>query len=86
LSALAREHSAAMARAQRLSHDDFERRFRRSGYAMCVENVGWNYGTPAAQMKAWRASPGHDRNLLDARVTHGGVGVAGDYITLIACR
>jgi uncharacterized protein YkwD len=36
-------------------------------------------------MSAWRASPGHDRNLLDRRVSHAGVGVSGDYITLIAC-
>jgi uncharacterized protein YkwD len=86
LAALAREHSAAMARAHRLSHDDFQARFRRSGYAMCVENVGWNYPTPSAQLDAWRASPGHDHNLRDARVTRAGVGVAGDYVTLIACR
>ena len=86
LARLAREHSAAMMRAQRLGHEDFEARFRRSGYSMCVENVGWNYPTPSDQLGAWRASAGHDRNLLDARVTHAGVGVAGNYITLIACR
>ena len=86
LDALAREHSAAMMRAGRLGHDDFPSRVRRSGYAMCVENVGWNYATPAGQMKAWRASPGHDRNLVERRVTHAGIGVAGDYVTFIACR
>jgi len=86
LSELAREHSAAMMRAKRLGHDDFKDRFRRSGYSMCVENVGWNYLTPKDQFNAWRASPGHDRNLLDARVTHAGIGVTGDYVTLIACR
>jgi len=86
LSGLAREHSAAMTRANKLSHDDFQARFRRSGYAMCVENVGWNYPTPADQLTAWQRSPGHDRNLLDARVAHAGVGVAGDYVTFIACR
>jgi uncharacterized protein YkwD len=86
LAALAREHSEAMMRAHALGHDDFQARVRRSGYAMCVENVGWNYPTPADQMKGWRASPGHDRNLRDSRVTHVGVGVAGDYVTLIACR
>jgi uncharacterized protein YkwD len=86
LGELAREHSAAMKRANRMSHDGFQARFRRTGYAMCVENVGWNYPTPAEQMKAWRASPGHDRNLRDARVTHAGVGVAGAYVTFLACR
>jgi len=86
LAALAREHSAAMAKAGRLSHDDFQSRFRRSGYAMCVENVGWNYSTPQAQLLAWRQSPGHDRNLLDARVAHMGIGTAADYVTFIGCR
>ena len=86
LSTIAREHSAAMARAHKLSHDDFQSRFRRSAYSMCVENVGWNYATAPQQLEAWQQSPGHDRNLLDARVTHAGVGVAGDYVTLIACR
>ena len=85
LSQLAHEHSQAMARARRLSHDDFPSRVRRSGYAMCVENVGWNYPTASDQFDAWRASPGHDRNMLDARVGHAGVAVAGDYITFIAC-
>ena len=56
------------------------------GYAMCVENVGWNYATPSDQLDAWRASPGHNRNLLDVRVTHAGIAVAGEYVTLIACR
>jgi uncharacterized protein YkwD len=86
LSELAREHSAAMVRAKRMSHEDFKTRFRRSGYGMCVENVGWNYPTAAEQLKAWQDSPGHDRNMLDARVTHVGIGVAGDYVTFIACR
>lgn len=86
LAALAREHSAAMAKAGRLSHDDFQSRFGRSGYAMCVENIGWNYPTPQAQLLAWRQSPGHDSNLLDTRVEHMGIGAAADYVTFIGCR
>ena len=86
LAALAREHSAAMAKAGHLSHDDFQSRFRRSGYAMCVENIGWNYPTPQAELLAWQRSPGHDRNLLDARVGHMGIGTASDYVTFIGCR
>lgn len=86
LAALAREHSAAMAKAGRLNHDDFQSRFRRSGYAMCVENVGWNYPTPQAALVAWQRSPGHDRNLLDARVKHMGIGAASGYVTFIGCR
>lgn len=86
LADLAREHSVDMAKAGNMSHDGFQARFARSGYAMCVENVGWNYPTPEAMIAAWKASPGHDRNLLDARVGHMGIGIASNYVTFIACR
>ena len=86
LSALAHEHSIVMAKTGRLSHDDFPSRVRRSGYRMCVENVGWNYRVPDAQLDSWRRSPGHDRNLLDARVTRMGIGVASGYVTFVACQ
>ena len=82
---LAREHSAAMAKKGQLSHDEFPSRVRRSGFAMCVENIGWNYRSPEAQFDGWRASPGHDRNMLDRRVDQMGIGIADDYVTLIAC-
>jgi uncharacterized protein YkwD len=85
LVSLAAEHSAAMAKAGRMDHDDFPSRTRRSGLALCIENVGWNYPTPDAQFDAWRASPGHDRNLLDRRVERVGVAAAAGYVTLIAC-
>ena len=82
---LALEHSAAMARAGQLSHDDFPSRVRRSGFAVCVENVGWNYRSPEGQFDGWRASPGHNRNMLDPRVERMGIGTAADYVTMIAC-
>ena len=85
LAALAGEHSTAMARADALSHDDFPSRARRSRGNLCVENVGWNYRTPQAQFDAWRASPGHDRNMLDGRVDRIGIGNAGAYVTMLAC-
>jgi uncharacterized protein YkwD len=85
LARLALEHSAAMARAERLSHDGFQMRGRRSGYPMCVENVGWNYRSPAAQLDGWRASPGHDRNMLDPRVKRIGIGESEGYVTMLAC-
>jgi uncharacterized protein YkwD len=82
---LAREHSAAMSKAGRLSHDDFPSRVQRSGFAMCVENVGWNYRSAEDQFNGWRASPGHDHNMLDRRVERIGVGVVASYVTMIAC-
>jgi uncharacterized protein YkwD len=74
-----------MARDRQLHHDGFPSRVKRSGRPMCVENVGWNYPTPQAQLDAWRASPGHDRNLLDRRVDRVGIGAADGYVTLIGC-
>lgn len=82
---LAGEHSAAMAKEGQLNHDEFPSRVRRSGLAMCVENVGWNYRSPEGQFDAWRASPGHDRNMLDPRVERMGIGIVADYVTMIAC-
>jgi hypothetical protein len=37
------------------------------------------------QFDAWRASPGHDRNMRDPRVERVGIGTAADYVTMIAC-
>jgi uncharacterized protein YkwD len=85
LAELAREHSGAMAREKRMSHDAFPSRVQRSGYGMCVENVGWNYASPDGFFDAWRASPGHDHNLLDPRVDRVGIGASAGYATLIAC-
>jgi uncharacterized protein YkwD len=82
---LAREHSAAMAKAGQLNHDDFPSRVQRSGFAMCVENIGWNYRSPEDQFDGWRASPGHNRNMLDPRVDRMGIGTVADYVTMIAC-
>jgi uncharacterized protein YkwD len=82
---LAREHSAAMAKAGQMNHNGFPSRVRRSGLAMCVENVGWNNRSPDEQFDRWRASPGHNRNMLDPRVTRMGVGTVADYVTMIAC-
>jgi len=85
IAGLAREHSAAMAKAGQLNHDGFPSRVRRSGLAMCVENIGWNYRSPEGQFDSWRASPGHNRNMLDRRVDRVGIGIVADYVTLIAC-
>lgn len=85
LSVLAREHSAAMAKANRLNHDGMPSRVQKSGWAMCVENVGWNYPTAQAQFNGWRESKGHDSNLLDPRVEKMGIGVVSGYVTQIAC-
>ena len=86
LDRLATEHSTAMAKSRHMSHDGFDARYRASGFKRCIENVGWNSPTPAAQLAAWQASPPHDRNLLDAKVAVMGLGERQRYVTLIACQ
>jgi len=86
LNAVAGEHSDAMAVDRRLSHDGFRDRFSRTRSRMCVENVGWNYRRPAAQLEGWRMSPGHDRNLLEPKVSRMGIAIAAAYVTFFACR
>jgi uncharacterized protein YkwD len=86
LNVLAYEHSKHMAQAGKLSHEGFRERGMRSNSPVCVENVGWNYTSPEAQLKAWIESPGHNKNMLDPKVTKAGIGVANAYVTFIACR
>ena len=85
LDMLADNHRRNMAQANRLSHERFRERQARAASPICVENVGWNYGTPDAQLKGWIDSPSHNGNLLDGRITQAGVGEASGYVTFIAC-
>ncbi len=85
LDVLAREHSLQMARAGQMSHEGYRERGMRSGSAVCVENVGWNYASPEAQLRAWIESPGHNKNLLDPKITQAGIGEANAYVTFIGC-
>jgi uncharacterized protein YkwD len=84
LSALAREHAAQMARDGRLSHDGFQERFAKARAPHCVENVAAS-GSPQATFDAWRDSPTHAHNLLDAQVSRMGIGVDGRYVAFFAC-
>ncbi|MCD4689806.1 MAG: hypothetical protein K8R55_10835 [Desulfuromonadaceae bacterium] len=82
---LAQEHSTNMQASGVMSHDGFTERYNRSGYGICVENVGWNYPTPEAMFDGWRNSSGHNTNMLDARIDWAGVSREGAYITFFAC-
>jgi uncharacterized protein YkwD len=85
LATIATEHSSRMANERRLSHDGFRGRFDRTSARICVENVGWNFPFPEAQLEGWRASPGHHRNLLEPKVARMGLSMAGRYVTFFAC-
>ncbi len=85
LTRLALDHSVAMAKSRQMNHDGFESRARQAESRRCVENVGWNNRSPDAQLDGWRASPGHDQNMLDARVERIGIGESAGYVTMLAC-
>ncbi len=86
MTAIAQVQSQAMAGRQRLSHDGFELRFRQAGGQVCVENLASGYRRAETLLAGWQASPGHDRNLLDARVSHAGIGRTNGFVALLACR
>lgn len=85
LSALASEHSAKMAEYRRLSHDGFRDRLDRTSARLCVENVGMNFQDPETELDGWRASPGHNRNLLEPKVTRMGIAMSRTFVTFFAC-
>ena len=83
---LAREHSQTMLEQQSMSHDGFDERFRRAADASsCVENVAWNHKTPQSLLDGWRKSPGHNRNMLDRKISRAGINKTGAYVTFFAC-
>jgi uncharacterized protein YkwD len=48
--------------------------------------VGWNHETPQSLFDGWRKSPGHNRNMLERRVSRVGISKAGPYVTFFACQ
>ena len=82
---LAQEHSENMQTSGVMSHDGFTERYNRSGYRVCMENVGWNYPSPEAMFDGWRNSAGHNANMLDSRIDWAGGSRVGAYITFLAC-
>ena len=85
LTLIARANSQRMADKQQLGHEDFAQRHLQSGRRVCVENLAAGYRQLEPLLAGWQASPGHDRNLRDARVSHAGIGEVQGYVTLMAC-
>lgn len=84
LMAAARDHSQDMADHQRCQHEgsdgaDVEDRMHRSGYAPAAyaENLACGTSTAAGAVGEWLKSKPHRANLMDARFTDAGIGVAG---------
>jgi uncharacterized protein YkwD len=85
LNRLAKNHSQYMNKENVLSHDNFQKRFGICKRSHCVENVGWNYKTPEAQIKAWKKSKEHNKNLLNKNIKYAGISRVGSYVTFFAC-
>jgi uncharacterized protein YkwD len=86
LKILAKSQSQYMHKKNALNHDHFDERFSKSGRSLCVENVGWNYQTPEAQVQAWKKSGGHNKNLLNKKIKYAGIAKSGLYVTFFACE
>lgn len=84
LATAAREHSANMARQQKMDHvlDDKgpTERVRDAGYDGFGwgENIAFGQQTPAQAIEVWMNSPGHRANILGEQYTHIGVGIVRD--------
>jgi uncharacterized protein YkwD len=84
LGAAADYHSRDMAKKNYFKHtlkngDTAEQNIRRFGYTNYVavgENIAAGYETANDAMKAWKSSPGHDRNMRSGRFTEIGIGRA----------
>lgn len=85
LAAIARGHSHAMASRRRLSHEGFTQRAARTGSSVCVENLLQGAVTPTQAVAAWLQSEQHRANLLDRDAAWAGIGVAGSFVTVLAC-
>lgn len=85
LYALAKSHSRYMTQKNVLSHDHFQARFNQCRRSHCVENTGWNFATPEAQMAAWKSSVGHNANLLSTKIINAGIAKVGSFVTFFAC-
>lgn len=84
LGAAADFHSRDMAKKNYFKHtlkngDSAEQNIRRFGYtsySAVGENIAAGYETANDVMKAWKASPGHDRNMRSSSFTEIGIGRA----------
>lgn len=85
LAAVARAHSQAMLQRGRFSHDGFPHRAESTGSALCVENLLQGTVTPARAIRLWTASGEHRDNLLEPGARFAGIGIAGRFVTLLAC-
>lgn len=78
------EHNKYMIANNILDHNDFASRSENIVKTLAAknvaENVGYNYKTSEAVLKAWLGSPGHKKNI-EGNYTHFGISVTVDPAT-----
>jgi uncharacterized protein YkwD len=93
LSMAAQKHSQDMSVNQKLNHTTqpgainytpgttFDVRIKQEGYAFKTagENIAQGYNSPESVLKAWLASEGHCRNIMNSGFTEIGLGKVGSY-------
>ncbi len=85
LTSAAKGHSRDLAQWDRISHYGSDGsnpwdRVKRSGYdaRLAAENVGTGQASIEEVIKGWKASPGHNKNLLMADAEHMGIALVQD--------
>jgi uncharacterized protein YkwD len=85
LTEAARAHSRDLAKWDRISHFGSDGsnpwdRVKRAGYSarLAAENVGTGQVTVEEVVKGWKASPGHNKNLLLPEAEHMGIALVQD--------
>jgi uncharacterized protein YkwD len=95
LTLAAQKHSEDMTLTGKLEHTTqagakhyapgttFDARMKQEAYTFKTagENIAYNYATPELVMKAWLASPGHCKNIMNSAFTEIGLGKASVYWT-----
>jgi hypothetical protein len=79
LSSLAKQQANAMASHNVLSHEiggSFKSRIQHANLGQAGENVAMGQRSWADALRAWKSSPGHNRNLLMPGATRVGVAVS----------
>jgi uncharacterized protein YkwD len=85
LTEAAKAHSRDLAKWDRISHYGSDGsnpwdRVKRAGYnaKVAAENVGTGQASLEEVIKGWKASPGHNKNLLLSDIEHMGIALVQD--------
>jgi len=74
----AQQQANRMAAEERMFHQDLKIVLRKCKAKTVGENVAHGFESPKENMKAWMASPGHRKNILNPKFNRLGIGVARD--------